>query len=81
MVSRWLLALLSGLSVVSADLIFSMDQVQDWEKGYGMQLQLTAPEGAVVPLNYGVLPLTRNAGLNQTDRAREVCGSVTMNRV
>jgi hypothetical protein len=72
MVSRSLLALTCALSVVSADLIYSMDDIQDWEEPQLMQLQLTATEGAAVFNQYGVLPLTMAAGLNQSDRARQV---------
>jgi hypothetical protein len=72
MVSRWLLALTCALSVTSADLVFSMDDIPDWEESQLMQLQLTSTEGASVFDQYGVLPLTTAAGLNQSDRARQV---------
>lgn len=69
-----LLALATTLSAASADLLFSMNSLPEWQKTFEMQLQLTAPDGAVVPLTYGVVPLTMGAGLNQTERGRDVSG-------
>ncbi|OIW27945.1 hypothetical protein CONLIGDRAFT_682953 [Coniochaeta ligniaria NRRL 30616] len=66
-----LLALAATFSAASADLLFSMNSLPDWQKTFEMQLQLTAPDGAVVPLTYGVVPLTVGAGLNQTERGRD----------
>jgi hypothetical protein len=67
-----LLALASVQSVASADLLFSMNSLPDWQKPYTMQLALSAPDGGVVPLTYDVVPLTMKAGLNQTDTGRSV---------
>ncbi|KAB5582665.1 RING-7 protein [Coniochaeta sp. 2T2.1] len=59
------------MSVASADILFSMNSLPDWQKESEMQLQLAAPDNsAVVPLTYGVVPLTMGAGLNQTERGR-----------
>jgi hypothetical protein len=67
-----LLALATALSAASADLIFSMNSLPDWQKTSEMELQLTAVDGAAVPLTYSVVPLTMGVGLNQTERARDV---------
>lgn len=59
----------------AADLLSSMSSVPAFQKNYEMQLQLTAPDGgAVVPLTYGVVPLTQGAGLNQSQTGIDVSG-------
>jgi hypothetical protein len=76
MASRTRLLLLALAASVSAgDLLFSMTHLPDSQKKFEMQLQLTAPDGgAVVPLTYGVVPLTPEAGLNQTLTGVNVSG-------
>lgn len=49
-----------------------MQGLQDWQANQEMQLQVTATDGAVVPLTYGVVPLTGHVGLNGTERSRDV---------
>lgn len=80
MATIWLLALLSVLAIVSAEnLIYPMEKVEDWARPYGMELLLGVPGGGAVEFRCDILPLTRNAGLNQTnDRAREVCDDGTI---
>lgn len=69
-----LLALASSLLVAvrASDLLFAMTSVPEWQKKSEMTLQLTAPDGAVVPLTYGAVPLTRTWGANGTTVARNV---------
>jgi hypothetical protein len=44
-----------------------------------MTLQLTSSSGVIVPFAYTVVPLTASLGLNQSEVARQVSGSVLRN--
>jgi len=69
------LAATFSVSVSADDLLFSMNNLPETQKKYEMQLQLTAPDsGGVVPLTYGVVPLTAEAGLNQSQTGVNVSG-------
>ena len=74
MVRILFLVLACAISLASAGpaSVFTMDNVPDWLRSSAMTLQITAPDGFIVPLTYTVAPLTASLGLNQTAVSREV---------
>lgn len=61
------------LAVLADDTTTSAEQdVPDWAAENAMQLTLSTSAGDWVPLQYTVIPLTQNLGLNESGRARGV---------
>ena len=67
-------ALFLALSVFAAAPAetFWMTDVPDWQSSSTMSLQLSAPGVNIISLNYELMPLTRNVGLQGDGTTRRV---------
>ena len=66
-------SLVSILGVYAEDAkISSIPDAPGWQLDSLMHLQLTAPESEALQLTYTVYPLTKSAGLNETEARRSV---------
>ncbi|KAH8888217.1 hypothetical protein GQ53DRAFT_767721 [Thozetella sp. PMI_491] len=61
---------LCAVAVAEDAAIFSMANVQDWQRASTMKLSLAPEEGGAIQVSYDVIPLTTTLGLNQTERTR-----------
>ena len=79
--ARLLLVHASLLSMAFAGdaTVFEVDTASDQLLASAMTLQLTSSSGVIVPFAYTVVPLTASLGLNQSEVARQVSGSVLRN--
>lgn len=67
-----LLVALAGATLAAAALIKPENDVPSWASDSTMQLSLSSSRGSLLPVDYNIVPLTENLGLNGSEVVRGV---------
>lgn len=70
-IARGLTLALAGVAT-AASLIVPENDVPSWASDSTMQLSLSSNKGSILPVDYNIVPLTQNLGLNGSEVVRGV---------